>query len=283
MDFFLWNPVFFCGLQGFAGAVLLYAGDKGVSLKERLLKGFRVGAYAIEPLTGTIQGPEGERRVQPKVVEVLLCLAEAQGELVERDELHERIWGRAVVSDDAVTRCISELRRAFNDLRGDPQYIQTLPKRGYRLLQSVAIAGDENAAPDDPQTDQPVAPGVAGGCLDPLPGKRWSAESALRSPPILAKQPSENRTFSFDFGPRLEESETIISVDAVHQRVIDRESGRKSDSNGLDLREPVIDGQVIRLRISGGQDQALYEITFLITTSNEDTVEGEGLLLVVDI
>jgi DNA-binding NarL/FixJ family response regulator len=82
-------------------------------------------------------------------MDVLLCLIEHGGKLVERDVIIERVWGRAT-SEEALTRCISELRHALDDERGTPRYIQTVPKRGYRLLESVTLdrpAVAENAAP----------------------------------------------------------------------------------------------------------------------------------------
>ena len=104
----------------------------------KLKAGFRIGAFRIHPLTGQIEGPSGVKHVQPKVMDVLLCLVEHGGELVERDTIVERAWGRPT-SEEALTRCISELRGAHDDDRGTPRYIQTVPKRGYRLLETVAF------------------------------------------------------------------------------------------------------------------------------------------------
>ena len=94
-------------------------------------RGFRIGVYDVEPLAGRITGPNGSQHVQPKVMDVLVFLAQHAGELVERDTLLEQVW-RRVTSEEVLTRCISELRRALGDERGSPAYIQTVPKRGYR-------------------------------------------------------------------------------------------------------------------------------------------------------
>jgi DNA-binding NarL/FixJ family response regulator len=91
------------------------------------------------------------KHVQPKVMDVLLCLIEHHGKLVERDVIVERVWGRAT-SEEALTRCISELRSALGDDRGTPRYIQTVPKRGYRLLEPItplAPAGSNQTASGD--------------------------------------------------------------------------------------------------------------------------------------
>ena len=95
-------------------------------MDEKLRRGFRIGAFEVEPLTGRLSGPNGTQHLQPKVMDVLVFLAEHGGELVERDTLLEQIW-RRVTSEEVLTRCISELRRAFGDERGTPAYIQTVP------------------------------------------------------------------------------------------------------------------------------------------------------------
>jgi TolB-like protein len=67
-------------------------------------------------------------------MDVLLCLAEAGGAVVERDDLLAQVWGDRVVNDEPLTRCIGELRRALGDSRSNPRYVKTIPKRGYQLV-----------------------------------------------------------------------------------------------------------------------------------------------------
>lgn len=71
------------------------------------------------------------------MVEVLLCLAEHAGETVSKNELLRRVWPETFVTDDVLTRCISELRKAFADDPKEPHVIQTIPKKGYRLVLQV--------------------------------------------------------------------------------------------------------------------------------------------------
>ena len=75
-----------------------------------LQRGFRVGEYEIRPLEGRIIGATGPQHVQPRIMEILLCLAENPGELVERDALIERGWGGSAGSDEVLTRCISDTK-----------------------------------------------------------------------------------------------------------------------------------------------------------------------------
>ena len=136
-------------------------------MDSQLRRGFRIGAFEIEPLTGRIAGPNGETRVQPKVMEVLVFLAERAGDLVERETLLDRVWGR-VTSEEVLTRCISELRSVLGDERDSPRYIQTVPKRGYRLLESAVLKVAARPTVNEPAarpraaqpaiTDAPVRP-----------------------------------------------------------------------------------------------------------------------------
>ena len=110
-----------------------------------LRSGFKLGDWAVYPLEGRLSRAGEDRRVQPKSMEVLLCLAAAGGEVVERDTLLSKIWGERAVSDEPLTRCIGELRKALGDNRSDPEFILTIPKRGYRLLQPAELP-DKKAA-----------------------------------------------------------------------------------------------------------------------------------------
>ncbi len=105
-----------------------------------LLQGFWLGALKVDPLRGAITTPNDEvRHVEPKVMDVFVCLAEHANQLVTRDQLLEAVWHGQDVTDELVTRAIGGLRRALHDDRGDPQYIETVPKRGYRLIGQIRL------------------------------------------------------------------------------------------------------------------------------------------------
>jgi len=94
--------------------------------------------------------------VRPKTMAVLCVLAHARGSLVTRDELLDQVWGPRAVSDEPLTATIGELRRLLGDRRGSIRYIETVPKRGYRLLPEVAALDAAPArsvtAPTSPKT-----------------------------------------------------------------------------------------------------------------------------------
>lgn len=104
---------------------------------------FRVGEWLIRPELGRIASSRKSVRVEPKVMQVLEVLAENAGEMVPREELIRRVWPGVFVTDDVLTRCISVLRKVFDDRRTEPQVIETISKKGYRLITPVR-RGDES-------------------------------------------------------------------------------------------------------------------------------------------
>ena len=83
----------------------------------------------VLPSRCVVVGPNGEQRLEPKVMAVLLRLAEQPTEVVSRRELLDSVWADMVVGDQALTRTISELRKGLTQV----QLIETIPKTGYRL------------------------------------------------------------------------------------------------------------------------------------------------------
>lgn len=106
-----------------------------------------------------ITGEDGETRVEPKVMRVLQCLAKQPGEVVTKDEFMDTVWGDTIVTDDALLRCISELRKAFSDDAQHPDYIETIRSQGYRLIAPVRerTVPPPAAAPSEEQAAQPAA------------------------------------------------------------------------------------------------------------------------------
>ena len=95
---------------------------------------FRLGAVEVRPSTREVVGPRGRVVVEPKVMQVLVALAQAGGEILGRDDLIARCWDGRVVGEDAISRVISRLRRLSEGLGRDGWRLETVTKVGYRLL-----------------------------------------------------------------------------------------------------------------------------------------------------
>ena len=84
---------------------------------------------------------EGSRiPLQDKPFQLLAALLERAGDLVTREELRRRLWARSVFTDfeHGLNKAVNKLRIALDDLAGEPRYVQTLPRRGYRFVASVS-------------------------------------------------------------------------------------------------------------------------------------------------
>lgn len=109
---------------------------------------FRVGPWLVARNLNTISCKGTTVRLEPKAMEVLVCLAQHGGETLPKETLFRTVWRDTFVTDDVLTHSISELRRAFQDDAREPRIIQTIPKRGYRLIAPVnaAVAATAPAA-----------------------------------------------------------------------------------------------------------------------------------------
>ena len=112
-------------------------------MKAELLQGFYLGDVFVEPLAGRVTGPGFSERLAPKAMEVLLQLARSPSSLVTRDTLLEKVWGAGKGSQEALSHTISEVRHALHDAADNPRFIQTLPRRGYRLILEPRFPRDE--------------------------------------------------------------------------------------------------------------------------------------------
>ncbi len=118
-----------------------------------------IGAWRVEPDRARICRGATERSLQPLSMDILLYLSSRPGELVLTDELIERFWPGRCTGSDAVHRRIADLRRQLEDQARDPEYIETIPKRGYRLI--AAVRGTREAdwlvvPPVNPETETPT-------------------------------------------------------------------------------------------------------------------------------
>lgn len=100
-------------------------------------KSFRVGDWNVDPSSGRLCGNDDEVKLEPKVMEVLACLASHQGKVVSRETLEATVWAGTIVGYDAISGTIIKLRKALGDNSRNPRYIETVSKRGYRLIADV--------------------------------------------------------------------------------------------------------------------------------------------------
>ena len=117
---------------------------------------FYMNGVLIEPDALRISGKSASRRIEPKVMALLVALAERPGQLWTRDELVARIWAGDSASDEALTRIVYLLRKALKGVAADAEALRTVSKLGYRLDAETWPAGDR--ADEAPGITAPLPP-----------------------------------------------------------------------------------------------------------------------------
>ena len=76
-------------------------------------------------------------RLEPKTTRLLVYLARYAGQTLSRERLLQQVWPDVIVSDEALSNAVNKIRKAFKDDRQNPRIIETIPKKGYRLIAPV--------------------------------------------------------------------------------------------------------------------------------------------------
>jgi len=155
---------------------------------------FTLGRLHVSPPTLEVTGPGLRERLEPRVMQVLVALARAQGGIVSREELIDACWGGRIVGDDAVNRVVGRIRRVAESANGTGFRLETINKVGYRLLpapQDVEAAAADTEGPGAGRIGRRglLAGGAAAGAAALAGGLWWAAPRAADDP-----LPAEART-----------------------------------------------------------------------------------------
>src|SRR6476659_9973841 len=101
---------------------------------------FRLGDWLVQPALCRLSKDGRTVQVRAKVMDLLAYLAARAGEVIPKDRLLDDVWGSQAISESALTRTVTELRQALGDDAEQPRLLETIPKRGYRLIAPVAPA-----------------------------------------------------------------------------------------------------------------------------------------------
>jgi len=120
-----------------------------------------IGQIEVDAARNKLRCGREELSVEPKVMDVLCQLLQRPGQVLSRDELINEVWGDAYPTDEGLTRNISTLRRLLRNMDADRDYIETIPKRGYRLIQPVTSGHLEKNERSEVAAALSVTPSVA--------------------------------------------------------------------------------------------------------------------------
>lgn len=96
--------------------------------------------WRVQPSLNRLTRGEVTVRIEPKLMDVLLFLAQRAGQVVSKDQIADAVWPELFISESVITRAIAGLRRALEDDAQSPRFIETIAKRGYRLLIPPAVS-----------------------------------------------------------------------------------------------------------------------------------------------
>jgi len=105
----------------------------------------KIEHWQVDDAAKRLIGPEGEVELEPRVMDLLVLLARQPGVVISKSDIMKTLWGDIHVNEDALTRSVFKLRKALGDDAREPIYIETVSKRGYRLIAAVSGAPEDAA------------------------------------------------------------------------------------------------------------------------------------------
>ena len=124
---------------------------------------FTIAGWTVKPGFNLIERADDSVKVEPRTMDVLVCLARHAPEVVSADELIDEVWHGRLISDGSIYQRITHLRSAFGE--NIPDLIETIPKRGYRLAATVTLSHDAPLLPDAPAVFKCRAKPAPVGCV----------------------------------------------------------------------------------------------------------------------
>jgi TolB-like protein/DNA-binding winged helix-turn-helix (wHTH) protein/Flp pilus assembly protein TadD len=137
---------------------------------------FKFGVFEADLRTGELTKFGKRVRLQEQPFQLLAMLLEKPGELVIREELHERLWPKTIVDfDHGLNKAISKVREALGDSAENPRFVETVASRGYRFLADVAVVqGGQPGTADDLARHEAPGPRRP---IDASTSARWPAHT----------------------------------------------------------------------------------------------------------
>ncbi len=101
--------------------------------RQRLLRGFRLSEWIVRPEDGSLSSPSSNTRLEPLLMQLLVFLCSRAKQVVPKQDIVDAVWNGRFVSDETIKGSFHQLRKKLGDNSRQPRFIETLPKRGYRV------------------------------------------------------------------------------------------------------------------------------------------------------
>ena len=134
-----------------------------------------IGKWRVDPALDEISSEGCTVRLEPLAMRLLLCLARHAGRPVEQQQLLDEVWPGVIVAQGSVYQAVAQLRRTLGDDTQHPTYIDTVPRKGYRLIAPVSPwirdgtkpASSAGSVALEP-TERPISPATDQGSATPI-------------------------------------------------------------------------------------------------------------------
>ena len=135
---------------------------------------FAFGPFRLDPPNARLTRGRQAVALQPKAFDVLAYLVRHAGRLVTQDELIRAVWPDTIVGDSSLKSCVRQIRRALGDRVRDPQYIETVHRRGYRFVAPLTAGGGTAPSAAPPHLAAPPADQPGPGRCSWAGGRNWA-------------------------------------------------------------------------------------------------------------
>lgn len=209
---------------------------------------FFIADWRVRPALGQLERGDLAVSIEARSLQVLACLARHAPDVVSKQRLIREVWGESFVSDEVLSHAIWELRKAFGDEARSPRFIQTIARKGYRLLAEVSRgAAPESLASGCKVAQYEILAPVGGGAM----GEVYKAKDlrlgrvvALKFlPSDLARDPSARRRF-------LHEAQAVALLD--HPNVATIYETGESEGGRAFLALAFYEGETLQQKLENG-------------------------------
>jgi DNA-binding winged helix-turn-helix (wHTH) protein/tetratricopeptide (TPR) repeat protein len=219
-----------------------------VTERHGLLTGFRLGEWLVKPDDGSLASSQRATRLEPLLMELLVFLCSHAGQVVSKHDVLKHIWRSRFVSDGTIKASFYQLRKALGDSPRMPRFIETLPKRGYRvLIQPIPVSKSGDSAVPADGADELYRNGLS--ILSGQPG------------PVGLKQARLYFERAVELEPKHAESLAALSFTYIHLVILVMAKGSEllPRAKALALSAVSSDPTLARAHVALGVTQLLHE------------------------
>ncbi len=216
---------------------------------------YRFGRFRLDPAECRLFRDEGMVDLSPRLVDLLGLLVARPGELISKDHLLATVWPGVFVTENALTRAISDIRRALGDSASTPAFVQTVARRGYRFIAPVDVRSREAVRGHDAEADT----------LEPY--RAWS-DGRLQLE-TLHVDALPRAIASFERAVSLAPTDALARVGLANARFMQYETTRASNKPSRELLDAAIADAREACAIDPARGETWATLSFILVSAGQ--------------